>query len=230
MKLWQVGDVMTADVVSVAEKTPYRRIVDLMMARRISAVPVIDDFRLVVGVVSESDLLHKVELANESLEPRVFGSRRRRSARTKARGAVAADLMSAPAVTVLPTTPVAAAARLMDSEQVKRLPVTNDLGRLVGIVSRGDLLKIYLRPDTDIRRDVVDEVLRRVLAVDEGTVRVDVHDGVVTLIGRLDRWSATDIAVRLSRQVAGVVQVVDRLDFDFDDSDLSALGAPVGVA
>jgi CBS domain-containing protein len=230
MKLWQVGDVMTADVVSVAEKTPYRRIVDLMMARRISAVPVIDDFRLVVGVVSESDLLHKVELANESLEPRVFESRRRRSARTKARGAVAADLMSAPAVTVLPTTPVAAAARLMDSEQVKRLPVTNDLGRLVGIVSRGDLLKIYLRPDTDIRRDVVDEVLRRVLAVDEGTVRVDVHDGVVTLIGRLDRWSATDIAVRLSRQVAGVVQVVDRLDFDFDDSDLSALGAPVGVA
>jgi CBS-domain-containing membrane protein len=230
MKLWQVGDVMTADVVSVAEKTPYRGIVDLMMQRRVSAVPVVDDFRRVVGVVSEADLLHKVELASESLEPRVFESRRHRSARTKARGAVAADLMSAPAVTVLPTTPVAAAARLMDGEQVKRLPVTDDLGRLVGIVSRGDLLKIYLRPDADIRGDVVDEVLRRVLAVEDGMVVVQVLDGVVTLTGRLDRWSATDIAVRLSRQVAGVVQVVDRLDFDFDDSNLAAMGAPFGVA
>lgn len=230
MKLWQVGDVMTADVVTVAKETPYRRIVDLMMDRRISAVPVIDDFRRVVGVVSETDLLHKVELAGESLQPRVFESRRHRSARAKARGAVAADLMSAPAVTVLPTTPVAAAARLMDSEQVKRLPVTDDLGRLVGIVSRGDLLKIYLRPDADVRGDVVAEVLRRVLAVTEDAVDVQVRDGVVTLTGKLDRRSAADIAVRLSRQVAGVVQVVDRLEFDFDDRNLAAVGAPFGVA
>ncbi|HYN94330.1 MAG TPA: CBS domain-containing protein [Pilimelia sp.] len=230
MKLWQVGDVMTADVVSVAEKTPYRRIVDLMMQRRVSAVPVIDDFRRVVGVVSEADLLHKVELASESLTPRVFESRRHRWARSKARGAVGADLMSAPVLTVLPTTPVAAAARLMDGEQVKRLPVTDDLGRLVGIVTRGDLLKMYLRPDADIRRDVVDEVLRRVLAVEDGMVVVQVREGVVTLTGTLDRWSATDIAVRLSRQVAGVVQVVDRLAFDFDDSNLAAMGAPFGVA
>jgi len=225
MRTWQVRDVMTTDVATVGEQTPYREIVDVVVGRRISAVPVVDDFQRALGVVSEADLLHKVELIGEPHERRRFESRRRRSARVKADAAVARDLMTSPAVTVSPDTSLVAAAKLMDHEQVKRMPVVDDLGRLVGIVSRGDLLKVHLRPDADIRADVVQEVLRRVLAIEDGVVRVEVDGGVVTLVGQLDRRTAAELAVRLAAQVSGVVAVVDRLGYDYDDTFLAELGA-----
>jgi CBS domain-containing protein len=211
MRTWQIRDVMTTDVATVREDTPYREIVDVLASRRVSAVPVVDDFRRVLGVVSEADLLHKVELIGEQHQRRVFEGNRRRTARVKADAAVAADLMTAPAVTALPDTPLVVAAKAMNSEQVKRLPVIDDLGRLVGIVTRGDLLKVHLRPDADIRHDVVEEVLRRVLAVEEGVVRVSVHDGVVRLAGLMDHRTSADIAGRLAAQVSGVVKVVNEL-------------------
>jgi CBS-domain-containing membrane protein len=231
MKEWLVDDVMTRDVATVGESTIYRDIVTMLTDQRISAAPVVDDFRRVVGVVSEADLLYKVEMVGEG-PPRMLDTREHRRARIKSIGTTAAELMSAPAITAFAGTTVHAAARRMDSERVKRLPVVDDLGRLVGVVTRGDLLKAFLRPDADIRAEVAQEVLRRVLVVDEGTVRVEVDDGVVTLIGQLDRKSAVDIAVRLTRQIAGVVDVVSRLTFDFDDSNLvgrSMTGRPLGV-
>lgn len=234
MRTWQVRDVMTTDVVTVGEWTPYREIVDLIAGRRISAVPVLDADRRVLGVVSEADLLHKVELIGQPHERRTFEGRRRRAARTKADAAHAAELMSAPAITVQPHTTLVVAAKLMDHEQVKRLPVIDDLGRLVGIVTRSDLLKVHLRPDAGIRDDVVQEVLRRVLAVRDGVVQVAVLDGTVTMTGRLDRRSAVELAVRLAAQVSGVVRVVDELEYDVDDRHLVGLGGmpgqPTGVA
>jgi CBS domain-containing protein len=181
-------------------------------------VPVVDSLQRVLGVVSESDLLHKIEFSDGSGERRVFEGRRKRAARTKAAGDVARDLMSAPAVTAMPDTPIAVAARRMEEEQVTRLPVVDDLGRLAGIVTRGDLLRVFLRTDAEIRRDVVDEVLRKVLAVEPGTVRVEVHNGVVTIEGRVDRRSAAALAIRVSHAVPGVVDVVDKLDYHFDDT------------
>jgi CBS domain-containing protein len=225
MRTWQVRDVMTTDVATVREDTPYREIIDMVTSRRISAVPVVDDFGRVLGVVSEADLLHKVELIGEPHERRAFESRRRRHVRTKADADVARDLMTTPAVTTFADTTVVAAAKLMDHEQVKRLPVIDDLGRLVGIVTRGDLLRVHLRPDADIRRDVVRDVLHRVLAIEEGMVRVEVRDGVVTLIGQLDRRTAAELATRLAAQVSGVVAVVDKLEYDYDDTFLVGIGA-----
>jgi hypothetical protein len=148
---------------------------------------VVDGDRHVVGVVSEADLLHKIEFVGEGPERRIFAGRRRREARAKAHGTLARDLMSAPAITIVPRATLTTAAKLMDDEQVKRLPVTDELGRLVGIVSRGDLLRVYLRPDTAVESDVVEEVLRRTLWVEVGAVKVRVHDGVVTLSGRTHR-------------------------------------------
>jgi CBS domain-containing protein len=229
MRTWRVEDVMTTDVVAVTEDTPYREIVDTLTERRVSAVPVVDEFNQVTGVVSEADLLHKIEMAGNG-ERRVFTGRRRRAAQAKATGAAARDLMSTPAITVRPGTPVAAAAKLMDDERVKRLPVTDESGRLLGIVSRADLLKVYLRPDDDIEREVVEDVLHRTLWVDPEAVRAQVSNGVVTLSGRADRRSTAELAVKLTRAVGGVVDVVDRLGFEYDDRRLTEAGyGPFGA-
>ncbi|MFR9777893.1 CBS domain-containing protein [Micromonospora sp. MS34] len=232
MRTWQVGDVMTTDVATVGEETPYRQIVDVLIRRGISAVPVVDSFDRVLGVVSEADLLHKVERAGHPDGRRVFEGRRRRTVREKAGALVAGDLMTAPAVTTTPRASLPAAARLMDREVVKRLPVLDDLGRLVGIVTRGDLLRVHLRTDAEIREDVVQQVLRRVLAVRDGLVTVQVRDGEVTLDGRLDRRTAVELAGRLAAQVAGVVQVHNTVGYDVDDTSLMELDpvhtTPVG--
>jgi len=227
-KNWTVDDVMTKAVVSVSESAGYRSLVDLLIGRRFSAVPVVDDFRRVTGVVSEADLLRKVEYAGDE-EPRLFDGRRRRGERAKARAGTAAELMSSPPVVTVPATPIAAAARLMDAEGVKRMPVVDDLGRLVGVVTRGDLLKVHLRPDDEIRADVVGDVLGAVLGSLDGPVEVEVAEGVVTLTGRVDRWSVADAAARLTRQVAGVVDVDNKLVFNLDERELRSAATIMGV-
>ncbi|MGC4892583.1 CBS domain-containing protein [Micromonospora sp. DT31] len=223
MRTWQVTDVMTRSVAAVGEQTPYREIVDLLVRERISGVPVVDSFRRVLGVISEADLLHKVEWSGHPDQRRVFEGRRRRTAREKADALVAQDLMTAPAVTTHERATLAATARLMDREAVKRLPVLDDLGRLAGIVTRGDLLRVHLRTDAEIREDVVHEVLRRVLSVRDGLVTVQVRAGEVTMDGRLDRRSAVELAGRLAGQVAGVVAVHNTIGYDVDDTTLREL-------
>jgi CBS-domain-containing membrane protein len=231
MKLWRVDDVMTKDVVAVEVDTPYRTIVDLLISRRVSAVPVVDRYRRVVGIVSEADLLHKVEAAGDG-QPHIFAGRRRRAARAKARARTAGDVMTTPVVTALPSLWVTVAARRMHGAGVKRLPVEDDLGRLVGIVTRSDLLKVHLRTDEDIRRDVIHEVLPHALGAPHSTVRVETKDGVVTLRGWVHLRSAAVRIAALARQVPGVVDVADGLMYDVDDSMVvgSEIGTPFGVA
>jgi CBS-domain-containing membrane protein len=228
MKTWTVNDVMTTAVVTVSPGDPYRSVVDLLVSNRFSAVPVVDEFQRVTGVVSEADLLRKIEYAGAE-EPRLFEGRRRRGERIKASARTVGDLMSTPPVTVLTSTSLPAAARLMDDEGVKRLPVTDDLGRLVGIVSRGDLLKVHLRPDDEIRTDVRAGLMPLMIDGAEN-VQATVEAGVVTLTGRFERWSTTDIADRLTRQVAGVVDVVDKLEYDYDDRAILGTGIAYGIA
>ncbi|GID32310.1 CBS domain-containing protein [Paractinoplanes brasiliensis] len=228
MKTWGVDDVMTKAVLSVDAAATYRDVVDLLVDNRLSAVPVIDAFGRVVGVVSEADLLRKIEYAGDE-EPRLFDGRRRRDDRHKALARTVSELMTAPAVTALSGTSIAAAARLMDREKVKRLPVVDDLGRLIGIVSRGDLLKTHLRPDDEILADIEAAVLRPYVDDENASVTAAVVDGVVTLSGKVDRWSSTEIVERLSRQVAGVVEVRSDLTFSHDDSQLRGVRFGTGV-
>ncbi|WP_326638802.1 CBS domain-containing protein [Nonomuraea fuscirosea] len=126
--------------------------------------------------------------------------------------------MTTPAVTVSPKASAVAAARLMDGHGVKRLAVVDHDGRLVGIVSRRDLVKLFLRGDEAIAAEVRDDVLDRSLWVDTGDVRVDVRQGVVTLSGRMERRTEAAIAVRMVGRVNGVVGVGDRLTWKTDDS------------
>jgi CBS domain-containing protein len=218
MKAWTVEEVMTRDVVAVPEQMPFKEVVETLTRHRVSAVPVVDTDNVVLGVVSEADLLHRVESPVGEPHRGFLDRKQRRAGRAKASAQDAGELMTAPAVIVRPSTPVAAAAQLMDREGIKRLPVVDDQHHLVGIVSRSDLLRIYLRDDDAIREELVNEVIVRTLWIDPSTVAVAVSDGVVHLTGTTDRRSTQDILVRLAATVTGVVEVVDELSYEYDDT------------
>lgn len=214
-------DVMTRDVATVRADTPYRQIVDLLAERKVSAVPVLDQAGMVIGVVSEADLLHKIELADQNEQPRVFEWGRGRAARAKAASSVARDLMTSPAYVIGPDDSIVSAAKVMDVEGVKRLPVVTESGRLVGIVSRRDLLGVFLRSDEELAEEIQTEVVRRILWATPEQVRVHVDDGVVTLTGKLERRSLIPVAERLVRAIDGVVRVeTSGLGYEMDDSDI----------
>jgi CBS domain-containing protein len=209
---------MTTNVVTVGQTALYKEVVDTLTKHGVSAVPVVNEGGHVVGMVSEADLLHKLEFAGLEPHVRLVQRRRRRVARTKASGASAGELMSAPPVVVGPQESLSAVARLMDSERVKRLPVVDRDARLVGIVSRRDLLRVYLREDEAIAEEILEQVLVRTLWIEPDTVSVTVEDGVVTLAGTVDRRSTVPLLVRLVDGVGGVVGVVDHLTYHFDDT------------
>ncbi|GGY15114.1 CBS domain-containing protein [Streptomyces djakartensis] len=221
----KVGSVMTTDVVRVEYGTPFKEVVRLLADHRISGLPVIDEDEKVIGVVSETDLMLR-----QADTPRPFQAKRRfrlagltRGARrqaAKARARTAGQLMTAPPVTARADDTIVEAARTMAQRRVERLPVVDGEDRLAGIVTRRDLLQVFLRPDPDIRRQVIDEVLVGALWQAPRSVDVLVAEGVVTLAGSLERKSETEIAVSMTRQIDGVVAVVDELTHRLDDSHL----------
>jgi CBS domain-containing protein len=223
MSRWTVGDVMSTGVVSVREDATYREIVDIVEERGVGAVPVIGDCDRVVGIVSESDLLSKVRYAGSAHEAPLFEGRKHRTTREKAIAATAGELMSAPAVTVLDGTSVVRAARLMAELKVKRLPVVNDTGRLVGIVTGRDLLKVFLRADDAIAADVREDLFARCGA----GLDVAVTDGAVTLAGEVERRSEIPVAVTVAERVDGVVAVTERLTYARDDTLPDYLPGPL---
>jgi CBS-domain-containing membrane protein len=215
MKTWHVSDVMTTGVITAGPDALYRDLVELLTTDGINAVPVVDDFRRVLGVVSMSDLLAKIEYSGTDQPP--WYRRRRRTQWRKADALTAAELMSSPAVTVHRGTGIAAAARRMEEAGIKQLPVEDDLGRIAGIVTRSDLLKVHLRADDDIRADVrraADEVL---LTENVAAVEIGVDRGSVTLNGRVDRWSTAVLVPKLAQLVPGVVDVDAHIDYNHDD-------------
>jgi CBS-domain-containing membrane protein len=223
----RVRDVMTVEVVTVDEHAAFKEVARLLTERRVSALPVLDGEGRVVGVVSEADLLLKEEFPEGPPGGRLLQGRRRRETRAKAAGGTAAELMTSPAVTIGPDAGVADAARLLHRHQIKRLPVVDPAGPLLGIVSRADLLKVFLRADADIAAEVRQQVLTRAMWIDPDTVAVEVRDGVVTLTGQLERRSLIPIVVSLVRGLDGVVDVVDRLSFEFDDRTITVPSEPL---
>jgi CBS domain-containing protein len=207
---WTVGDVMTKEVVTVGSKTDFKTCVGLLRVHRISAMPVVDgDF--VLGIVSEFDLLLKEERRDASTH-----LKRRQSNQAKAR--TAGDVMTHPALCIALGASITDAARLMHKRAVKRLPVVDAQGRLVGVVSRHDLLKSFLRSDESIRWEVAEDLLAKALWIDRQAVAVHVQDGVVALTGELETKSLADLVTRLVGSVDGVVGVDSRLTFRLDDS------------
>ncbi|MFE0579672.1 CBS domain-containing protein [Streptomyces sp. NPDC058874] len=182
-----VEDVMTHAVISVDRRTPFKEVVGAMRQWRISALPVLSEEGRVAGVVSEADLLLKAQGADES------------------RAVTAGQLMTVPAVTVTQDATIAGAARLMARGHLKRLPVVDGDGRLIGVVSRGDLLKIYLRPDADIAEELRELIVAKLIPAGSAVVQVHVADGIVHLRGSVPDPALKDVLVRVARTVPGVV-------------------------
>jgi CBS-domain-containing membrane protein len=207
----RVKDVMTTDVVSVRESAEYKDIVSVLRELHVSALPVLDEGDHLVGVVSEADLLLK-EVGQQALGGYLISSGRR-GEQAKAAGVTAAELMTTPAVTIGPDGSLADAARLMHDRHVKRLPVVDQAGRLVGIVSRVDLLSVFDRPDSEIRAAVLTDIIEGDFALDPDTFNVHVTSGIVTITGQVQTQALARQLLGALRHAQGVVGVRSRLRF-----------------
>jgi CBS domain-containing protein len=211
----RVSDVMTTTVVTAAPDTPFQRLVDLMLQHGVSGLPIVDVDRRPIGIVTEADLVSK----------QAFGARRRPLDAAadfafreeniwaeKARGLTAGAIMSAPVRTVRPDDQLRLAAARMVTMGVKRLPVVGDDGRLVGIVSRTDVMRLFHRSDNEVALDVQRVLDDPLLVPEDHIVTASVHDGVVTLHGAVSQSSHIRLIDAMVRQVAGVVDVISEID------------------
>ena len=222
----KIADVMTRDVVAVRPETPLKDVAALMVEKGISGLPVVDGAGAVVGVVSEADFVIKtrgVPAVRHRLLGRVFGpSRRERAELAKIAATTAGEAMTSPAITLEAGDSLRAAAEQMAGRKINRLPVVED-GRLVGIVTRADVVRAFVRPDAELERLVRDEVLAKTAFwLEPEAFDVDVADGVVHIAGRVERRSLADTIVEVIDGLGGVVGVDSRLTWEMDDVGASA--------
>ena len=200
-----VKDVMTTDVAAVRSDASYREMSALLRSRRVSGLPVVDAEGIVVGVVSETDLLTR------ALERQPGQWPHRKHATTAE--LTARDLMTHPAVTTSPDEPVASVARLMSARKLRRLPVVDAQGHLAGIVTRSDVLSVFSRPDKDIYREITQDVILDGFFTDPARLTVTVKDGIVTMEGEPGSMVLGRNIVDQARHVEGVVAVRDRFAY-----------------
>lgn len=221
----KVRDLMTAGVVTVGPTTPIKDVARSLVEHRISGVPVVDDDGRVIGVVSEGDLIVK-EQGTDSVErrplARIFGdSPATRAQLAKAVALTAGDAMTAPAITVAAEAPIAEAAALMTRSRINRLPVV-DGDTLVGLVSRADIVRAFVRTDEELAEAIRDDVLFRTLWLDPGSFDVAVTDGKARIGGQVERRSEADMIERISAMVPGVTGVETDLTWKLDDRQIEA--------
>ncbi|MET9436474.1 CBS domain-containing protein [Streptomyces sp. NPDC006551] len=201
MRHRSVADLMTPTAVAVQPGTPFKEIARLLDEYGITAVPVVDEAHRPIGVVSEADLL------------------RRHTA--KDGPSTAEAMMSSPVVVARPSWTAVEAARVMERHRVKRLPVVDSDGQLIGVLSRSDLLQLFLRRDRAIQEEIVEDVVTRILRLSPAALHIDVEEGRVTLSGTLPSKNLAPVFVRLCEDVDGVVEVADRLTYD-DEAEAGA--------
>jgi CBS domain-containing protein len=213
-----VADVMTTRVHVASPETPFKLLVRLIEENRISAVPIVDHNGIPVGVVSESDLLFKERRGELASEPDLLHPRRRNKERAKAEGLIAFDVMTSPPITVRSDCRLVEAARLTQERNVRRLIVIDERGKISGIVSRSDLLQVFLRSDEELLEEIVENLIPPLMLTMDRPIVVHVRDNVVTFRGEVDRKSDAEILGRLTKELDGVVDVVNELSYRWDDS------------
>jgi len=224
----RVQDVMTHLVVMLYPNDTLHDAARKLARNQISGAPVVEDGK-VVGIVSESDL---VTAAMPSIRSErgasildfftVIGHRR---SRAHHHAQHVSEIMSPVVIQIPPTTSIWKAASIMERRGVKRLPVVDEEGFLMGVISRADVVKAMARDDDQIREDVVQAV--QLLGADAiGDLEVDVTDGIATLTGRTDRKTTLELAIKLVSRTPGVIDVVDRLSFELDDTKIKIATNP----
>lgn len=213
----KVEDVMTREVKTVTPATPLREVARILAESRVSGVPVVEDGR-VVGVVSEADILVKERgerPGRGGLLGLLWDERRELEAKLQAR--TAGEAMTSPAITIGPRRPVAEAAAKMIEEKVNRLPVVDDEGNLVGIITRADLVRAFVRSDAEIAREIREDVIFRTLWIPPEQVQVEVERGVVTLRGHVESKSDAELLPSFVQRVPGVISVDAQLTWEEDN-------------
>lgn len=205
---WRVSDVMETEVITVDRQTPCKQVARLLADNDLSAIPVLSGGGRVLGMVSEADVLRREERSFSRLSAGL--SRRTHRERKQAEALTAAEMMTKPAITIHPDAPLGAAARLMNAHHIRRLPVVSPSGELIGVVSRRDLLRVFLRPDSEIAAEVA-EALAGISQAQAMRVAVRVTDGEVELTGEVPAASMIAAAVRIASDIEGVVDVTSRL-------------------
>lgn len=211
----EAKDVMTSPVITVDPQTPVKEVARLLLTHHISGVPVVSEGKL-VGIVTEADLLYKERPDTE--EGGLLRLLRRgqvAEAERKAEGLVARDVMTSPVVTITESTPLREVAALMARRQINRVPVVRG-DQVVGIVSRADVLRALVRADDELK-EAVRRALLEELWIDPSGLRIEVHEGVVTLEGEVDRRSDKELAERWVSTIDGVIRVESHLTYRFDD-------------
>jgi CBS domain-containing protein len=199
---------MATDPATIDKNMPYKQVARLLAENDLSAVPVLSGGGRVLGMVSEADVLRREERAFSRLSAGL--PRRTHREREQAGALTAAGLMTSPAITIHPDAPLGAAARLMNAHHVTRLPVVSPSGKLIGVVSRRDLLRVFLRPDADIAADIATE-LERMTQAGPMRIAVSVSEGEVTLTGELGSAGLIGTAIKIAAEVDGVVDVTSQL-------------------
>ncbi|MVU77605.1 CBS domain-containing protein [Nocardia sp. ET3-3] len=220
MRHKRVADVMTRDVVTVHTDTPFRQVVRALAEHGVSGLPVLDADDHVVGIVTEADVLGRQARAGGAADPPVWHLVRRKRIARRDQARTAADLMSTPIVAVAADDRLTSAAATLARNGVKRAPVLDADGALHGIVSRKDLLSVYLRADADLAAEIREEVLTRAMCVPPPDVTLEVRGGIVTLRGKVERQSMIEIITVLTQAVDGVVEVRNEIRSDYDDTDI----------
>lgn len=218
-----IRDVMTGSVLTVQPDTQLKDVARLLIDSDVSGVPVVDTHGAVLGVVSEADFLVKEQgpqaLRHRRLARLLGESEATRRQLGKIAARTAGEAMTAPAVTVEPSRSIQDAAALMTERRVNRLPVVEN-GRLVGIVTRADLVRAYLRTDEELARTIRQDVLHRVLWLDPATFDVTVRNGEAVVRGNVERRSTARIVEEAIAMVPGIVSLTADIGWSFDDRDL----------
>jgi CBS domain-containing protein len=222
-----VRDVMTRTVRSVGPDTPLKDVARELIEHRISGLPVVDDAGQVIGVISEGDLLAKEQRPGAVRHrplARLFGeSAETRRLMAKAEASTAGEAMTSPAITIEASKPIDTAATMMIQRKINRLPVT-DGGKLVGIVTRSDVVGTFARSDEVLADVIRDEVLHQALWLDPAAFEVTVTNGMATIHGEVERRSTATILEHMVRMVPGIVSVEANVTWTLDDRDIEAPG------
>lgn len=223
-----VRDAMTTHVVTVGPDAQLKDVARILIDAGISGLPVVDDRGAVLGVVSEADFLIKGQGAqavrHRRLARLIGESEATREQLAKLAARTAGEAMTGPAITIEPGRLLQQAAAVMTEHQVNRLPVVED-GRLVGIITRADLVRAYLRSDAELARVIREDVLLRVLWLDPAGFDVDVTNGVARVRGHVERRSTAAIVEEAISMVPGIVTVAADIRWTVDDRDIRPAAA-----